>query len=678
MTILWSDRMSYFDEKTAGSLRRLKRAVQLSTLALLPCLATPVLAAWVDTGTKILPHSAATLLGTAPATMPMHILVGLNLQNVTELSQLESSIRTPGNPAYGSALTPAQFTASYAVSPAQAQIVADYLSGLGFTNVSIASNRLYIAADATAAKVQAAFNTPIMTYALSGAFAGQTVYMNSQTAQVPDSLGGVVSSIVGLSNLSTTKTQIKHASKTLVKGAQAVPNAGTPVLEPVLNAAAYQTAYDAGSYATGSQTSIGIIMEGDLTSVMPDLLQYEKENSLPNVPVVVVPTGVGSTDASGVDEWDLDSQTSLGIAGNFKQEIWYDADSLSDPDLIPAYNKAVTDNVAKAINVSLGGCETLEYLNGGMLLADEVFRQAAVQGQTFHVSSGDAGAACSVLINLGLPDTGLPDVEYPASSPYVLGVGGTSLFVDSTNAYVQEIAWDGGGGGTSLWETAPLWQEGIDLVDTTIPVAGINAALRGVPDIAMDADNNLSPATIVVGGADTGVGGTSLASPLSVGVEARFQSANCNGFTFTAPIYYTYATGAASGGVPAVAAFHDIIVGTNGAFTALPGWDFTTGLGTFDITAVAAKLPLPMCTSGTTTGGTTTGGSTTGGSTTGGSTTGGTTTGGTSTGGGGTSSSTVASPAAPDNRLDGGPVAPLSLGALVLAAAYRRRRHRKT
>lgn len=632
-------------------MRLMKRTVQLSTLALLPSFAAQVQAAWVDTGTKVLPHSAASLVGAAPADMPMHILVGLNLQNVAELSQLEASIRTAGNPAYGTALTPAQFTASYAVSPAQAQVVADYLTGLGFSNVSIASNRLYIAADATAAKVQAAFNTPIVTYALSGAFAGQTVYMNSQTAQVPDTLGGVVSSIVGLSNLSSTKTQIKFATRAAAKSTPAVTNAGTPVLAPVLNAAAFQTAYDAGSYATASQASIGIIMEGDLKSVMPDLLQYEKENKLPNVPVVVVPTGAGSSDTSGVDEWDLDSQTSLGIAGDFKQEIWYDADSLNDPDLIPAYNKAVTDDVVKTINVSLGGCETLEYLNGGMLLADEVFRQAAVQGQTFHVSSGDAGAACSVLINLGLPDTGLPNVEYPASSPYVLGVGGTTLFVDSTNAYVEEISWDGGGGGTSLWETAPLWQDGIDLVDTTIPVAGVNLAQRGVPDMAMDADNNLSPATIVVGGADTEVGGTSLASPLSVGVEARFQSANCNGFGFTPPIYYTYATGAASGAIPSVAAFHDIVVGTNGAFTALPGWDFTTGLGTFDITAVAAKLPAPVCsTAGTTTGSTT------------GTTTVGTTgiTLGTATGG----------------KSSGGPIAPLSLGVLALAAGYRRRKRK--
>jgi subtilase family serine protease len=204
------------------------------------------------------------------------------------------------------------------------------------------------------------------------------------------------------------------------------------------------------------------------------------------------------------------------------------------------------------------------------------------EGITFFASTGDAGAACGLLINLGLPDTGLVGmVEYPSSSPYVVAVGGTTLFIDSSDDYLYEIAWDAGGGGTSLWETSQPWQNGV------VPLGNSVTAQRGTPDIAMDADNNLSPAVIVVSGTDTGVGGTSLSSPLSVGSWARMQSTHYNCYGFAAPIFYSFI----SGYLKAAKDFHDITIGTNGLYIATPGWDYTTGIGSIDIDAVNGGLP---------------------------------------------------------------------------------------
>src|SRR6202030_3033534 len=106
------------------------------------------------------------------------------------------------------------------------------------------------------------------------------------------------------------------------------------------------------------------------------------------------------------------------------------------------------------------------------------------------------------------------------SSPWVIGVGGTTLQTNSNGSYSNEIAWVAGGGGPSLLEAQPAYQQGV------APPGG-----RGVPDIAMDADPN-SGANVYVNGHPQGVGGTSLSSPLALGVWARMESARGNRLGF--------------------------------------------------------------------------------------------------------------------------------------------------
>ena len=112
-----------------------------------------------------------------------------------------------------------------------------------------------------------------------------------------------------------------------------------------------------------------------------------------------------------------------------------------DPQLIQIMRSAL-EEVMRRVPLEYATPATKAYLA-------ECILKAAAQGQTFFASSGDTGSACAVAPTNGVPGAGLPDTEYPASSPYVVGVGGTTLLTDDTDAYQSEIAWNAGGGGIS-------------------------------------------------------------------------------------------------------------------------------------------------------------------------------------------------------------------------------------
>ena len=522
--------------------------------------------AWTTTATHALPLTNVTSLGSLDANTSMHIAVALKLQNPGQLKALIQSENTPGNAAYGTELEPAQFEAAYSPTSAQVQAVESYLSSQGFQNIQAEDNSLFVTADGTAGIVQTAFNTSLGQFNLNG----QVVYANTMDAQVPDSLGGIVLSILGLNNIAAMRSMLAQPTS-------------VPALKFEYGPQDFQKAYDAGTTPTGSKTSIAVFAEGDLSGVLSDLRIFEKTYGLPQAPVTVIPTGIANPDTSGVDEWDLDSQSSTGIAGAVQHLYFYDASSMTDSDLAISFNRFAAQKVARAGNASFGECEVFPYLDGSMLADDQVFAEAAAQGQTVFSSTGDVGAACPVEGTNGVPDSGPPLVSYPASSPYVVAVGGTTLLTNSDGTYDTEIAWYSGAGGISQFEYSMYWQSGI--------VPSNAAGDKGLPDLAMDADPN-SGANIIVGGSAEVVGGTSLSSPLSMGVWARLESAHRNKLGFASPRLYQFASpvNTATAALPSVTGFHDIIVGTNAGYAATPGWDYTTGLGTFDISAINALL----------------------------------------------------------------------------------------
>jgi pseudomonalisin len=514
---------------------------------------------WVATATQGLSLVNATSLGALPDTTPLHIVVALKVSNMTALNQYIQSINDPSSAEYGAALTPDQFVASYAPSAAAVSSVESYLTSQGFTNIQAEANDLFVTADGTAAQASTAFNTQLGQFTQFG----QTVYANTTAAEVPSSLGDTVLAVLGLNDAGR------------FKAGPALPS--TPQYLVSYGPRDFWKAYDATKAPTGAKTAIAIFAEGDLSGVVKDLRTEEAAYSLPQVPYSIVQVGLASPDTSGADEWDLDTQYSTGMADTVAHLYIYDTTSLTDSDIALEFSRFASQDVAKAGSASFGECETFPYLDGSMLADDEVFAEAAAQGQTVFASSGDTGGACAVAPTNGVPSSGAPNVEYPAASPYVVGVGGTTLLTNSDGTYDNEIAWNAGGGGTSIWEISPYWQSGF--------VPGSTAG-KGVPDIAMDADPE-SGANVYVNGSPLVVGGTSLSSPLSLGVWARLESGHGNKLGNAGPalyhLYAKYPTPQTAQVPTSATGFHDIIAGTNGTWVATPGWDYTTGLGTFDV-----------------------------------------------------------------------------------------------
>lgn len=195
-------------------------------------------------------------------------------------------------------------------------------------------------------------------------------------------------------------------------------------------------------------------------------------------------------------------------------------------------------------------------------------------GVTVLAASGDNGASDG-------DSDGSLTVDFPASSPYVLGCGGTKLKI-SGNGIGSEQAWNelsagegATGGGVSEVFALPTYQQ-----SAGVPKAPNGFIGRGVPDVAGNADPE-SGYNVVVDGSQTVIGGTSAVAPLWAGLLALINQSLGNNVGYVNPLLYA---ANAKGG------FHDITSGTNGNYSAGPGWDACTGLGSPNGTALLNAL----------------------------------------------------------------------------------------
>ncbi|WP_396330997.1 protease pro-enzyme activation domain-containing protein [Burkholderia anthina] len=532
---------------------------------------------WVDTHTKafltgpqLMARSAAPSLELA-AGETTDVVVSLKLRNAAQLKQLAHDVNRPGNAHYRQYLTHEQFLASYAPTEAQVKSVVDYLRKSGFVNIEVAPNRLLVSARGTAGTVKTAFNTSLVHFQ----YAGRSGFANASSAQVPRALGGIVGSVLGLQNVARARPMLRIGN---VAKPQAVA-AGTatghyPKEFPGL--------YNATGVPTAAGVTVGIVTIGGVSQTQQDLKQFTSSNGYGTVSTQTVKTnGTGtsgsySDDQDGQGEWDLDSQSIVGSAGGqVGKLVFYMADlnASGNTGLTQAFNRAVSDNTAKVINVSLGWCETDANADGTIDAEEQIFTTAAAQGQTFSVSSGDEGVyECN---NRGYPDGANYTVSWPAASPHVVAVGGTTLYTTSAGAFSNETVWNEGldsngklwatGGGVSTILPAPAWQSGSN---------------RQLPDISFDAAQSTG-AYIYNYGQLQQIGGTSLAAPIFTGFWARLLAANGTGLGFPAGKFYA--------DIPSNPSLvrYDVVSGNNGyqgyGYNAGNGWDDTTGFGSLNI-----------------------------------------------------------------------------------------------
>ncbi|HWX01046.1 protease pro-enzyme activation domain-containing protein [Collimonas sp.] len=522
---------------------------------------------WAPTATKATAvastaRTAVTHIAAMQAGTLTHVVVALKLRNKVQLDQLTADLMAGRS---HNTLSSADFMRTYAPTKEQVQAVVSHLAKSGFTNITVSANNLLVSANGSAGSVKTAFNTELHTYSVNG----RNAYANVSDASVPQALGNIVLAVHGL--------QTVHLNHTMLKKAD-VRTAAKILSVTGHNPTDFPTIYNAASLPSASNATIGIIAQGDLSQTIADLNTFTSNSGYPQTNVSTVVVNGASSDTSGIDEWNMDTQSSLAAAGGtIKQMILYAANTLSDADLTSAYNQVVSDNKAQAINVSLGECETDAQSSGVTASNDQIFQSAVAQGQTFSVSSGDSGAyEC---------DTSATAQSYPAVSPYVIAVGGTQVNTGSNNAWSSESVWScsdwqscqqsangGAGGGPSTTESAPSWQVS----------AGVgSSSSRGVPDISLDADPS-SGALVLINGSATQIGGTSLAAPLFTGFWARVQSANNNSLPFPATAIYQKAAANPS-------MFHDITSGNQG-YAAKAGWDYASGYGSLNVANFASVI----------------------------------------------------------------------------------------
>ncbi len=503
-----------------------------------------------------------TMNGPLSSTHPMRIVFALKMPN---WEQLKAFLSQPNHPV----LTSAQFDAMYSPSTEAANTVATFLDEAGFSNVTIAPNRLLVTGDAPAGIASVALDT---SFSKVLTVRGRKAFANTTPIQLPVSLQSIVLSVGGVQDVYRAHTAIE------VSGSPSAPQedatGGSLVSHDPTD---FPIIYGASALPAATGVPVGIITYGDVTQVQKDLSKFTQNNSLPSVTVQVVGSGSGTGD---VEEADLDSEVTVAMGG-VQNLILYDASDSAQSDLETDYDAVVSADAVQVIDDPMTECETDNTVESEVKADDQIFSEADAQGQTFAVASGDNGAyPCGATAN-GTYGSTVGD-DWPASSPYVVAVGGTDLYTTNSTTWNSETAWAYSGGGPSTLpssydDSAQTWQVGV----------GANAASsqRGVADVAFDGDPS-SGATIIYDDAPTQqVGGTSLASPIFVGGWARILQEDGTDIGFAAPLLY-YGPAAVDYSVD----FHDVTSGSNGKYSADSGWDYPTGFGSMIVSSVASNI----------------------------------------------------------------------------------------
>jgi Bacterial Ig-like domain (group 3) len=339
---------------------------------------------------------------------------------------------------------------------------------------------------------------------------------------------------------------------------------------------------------TGAGQTIAIVENGIDPTLEADLETFDAFFSIPNPPSFQVINQSGATDNTEiVGEASLDVEWAHAIAPD-ASIIVYNADNNAGSSIAILANAMHTVSLMPGVSVV-----TLSYTEAEYGLTDETTLDAdfTTPGVTFLAASGDTGA-----YSVTQGDYSEVGVNYPAASPNVVSVGGTSIVIDSSGDYPgttganAETGWGfgnssgsegGSGGGLSAVEPEPSWQIGV------VPSSIDSSDARAVPDVAMDSgvaqEYDVFASTVASSSADAnpavgwlGDAGTSAASPIWAGLIAIADQGRAleggtplTGYTQTLPALYALPS----------ADFHDIVSGNNG-YQAGPGYDLVTGLGT--------------------------------------------------------------------------------------------------
>ncbi len=376
---------------------------------------------------------------------------------------------------------------------------------------------------------------------------------------VPAQLSRIVTGVFGIDDRPAARTHLRRVPLD--------PNSYTPVQ--------VADAYAFPSGAGGQGETVGILELGGGFAT-GDLSTYFAGLGLSDPPVTAVSVD-GATNEPGVDT-DADGEVMLdievvGAVANDAAIAVYFAPN-TDQGFIDGLSTAVHDTTHKpsVVSISWGQSED-SWTAQARTQMEQIMVEGAALGVTVTVAAGDSGSTDSVT-------DGQQHVDFPASAPHALACGGTRL--DASGATISaETVWndpgDGAtGGGVSRQFPLPSYQSAANVPDNV----DSGQPGRGVPDVCGDADPQTGY-TIRVDGADETIGGTSAVAPLWAGLIVRLNQELGAPVGFVQPRLYP---------LLGSAGFHDITQGNNGSYSAGPGWDACTGLGSPDGSALAGEL----------------------------------------------------------------------------------------
>lgn len=547
----------------------------------------------------------AAFLGRVGASNRIDLTVALPIRNQASLEALINRLGDPNDSMYGRYLTPEAFAQEYGATQADYDLVKGYLRSSGLTITKEYLNRLAIGVSGPASAVETVLHVKLSQYQ---SVSGRIFHSIDIDPSLPGEIATRVQGIIGLDNSNVAHPMLRRGIAHSATQRPASLTGPTGTFGPVDLTRAYNlTAANltsAGLPATlngaGQVVALVELYGGYLASDISRYTSYFSSyfGSGFTAPLINISVDGYNTSTFDVNNAASESTTDicdvLNFAPGVKHILVFEGkDSLYD--CLAAIATDTTDTgtgkVADIVSISYGGGEDIQ---GASTLNPEnsVFQELASQGQTVFVSSGDTGAFGDYDFTGG---TNLIPQD-PSSQPYVTGVGGTTLSVNSVNgAWTGEGVWndsdmsgspdDGiGGGGISGYWPIPSYQS------ANIPASnksGYSTRWRNVPDVALNADYINSPYAWYFDGSwqSGGIGGTSCAAPSWAGFTALVNQeriARGHGDVgFLNSLLYQVAAGSSY-----ASDFHDITSGnigvpSNVAFSASTGYDIASGWGSF-------------------------------------------------------------------------------------------------
>jgi subtilase family serine protease len=554
--------------------------------------------------------NASTKAGEAKDSDNVGFRVYLGWRNAAAAQALATAVSTPGSAQYGKYVSSAQFRNQFAPSQSDVNAVQAWLRKAGFDISTTPGNNRYVQAEGTVAQAEAAFGASFGLYKVEGT----TLRAPESELSVPASLPASVDSVVGLDESSaliapdaqkpdatpspafvnappcSAYWNEKNTGSTLTPDGTKAPDAyGHPVPwavcghTPAQLRSAYGVADAVASGTDGSGQAVAIIDAYASPTIVADVNEYSTRHGLPKLTSTtfqqVTPPGVfnrpqnPAQDAQGwYGEETLDVEAVHGVAPGAK--IVYVGSPNNYQDLDAAMNHVVDQHLASIVTNSYGF--STELLPTGYVKPfNDTLIQAAATGIGVYFSSGDSGDHTG-----GDPaNAAKATPDWPAVSPWVTAVGGTSLAVGADGGYLFETGWEtgrsdlkngawnpappgnytgGAGGGTSRLFAQPAYQKGVVPDSIATKNGDRPQPMRTVPDVAAIGDPNTG---FLVGQtqqfpdgtskySEYRIGGTSLSSPVFAGLIAIAQQQAGHALGFANPLLYSAAGSSA---------YHDVV-----------------------------------------------------------------------------------------------------------------------